>query len=110
MNLRILALLACLILGLAACGGDGETEGDTESPDGAPITGLIVEIDSEGFDDVRGFTVRSEGETYEFVTGPAEDYSFPLSHLQSHLTNSEPVKVEYEERDGELLATAIDDA
>jgi hypothetical protein len=73
------------------------------------VTGVIVTIDSEGFDEVNGFTLRAEGETYDFAIQPGQDFSFPLSHLQSHLVGAEPVKVGFEDRDGKLFATSIED-
>jgi hypothetical protein len=106
MRVQILALLASLAVVGASCSGDGATGGKPSSP----VTGVILTIDSEGFDEVQGFTLRADGETYDFVLAPGQDFGFPLAHLQSHLVGAEPVEVSFEERDGELFATAIDDA
>ena len=109
MRPRILALLACALVVLVACDGGTEEPPAPEAPS-SPVTGVILEIDSESIDGVNGFTVRAEGQEVSFVVDPDADYGFPLSHLQTHLTSSQPVTVEFEERDGELVATSIEDA
>ena len=94
----------CLLVAVAGCGDDAS------GPGSGSVTGLVTTIDSAGFDDVDSFTVRAEGETFTFQIDPEVEYGFPLGHLQSHLTNAEPVVVEYEDRDGELIAQSIEDA
>ncbi len=89
-------------MALIACAGD--------EPAPTELTGVILEIESEGLDDVRSFTLRSEGETYEILIDPELDYGFPLSHLNSHRATADPVVVDLEERDGELFALSIEDA
>jgi hypothetical protein len=73
------------------------------------VTGVVTSVDSESIGEVDGFTVHSESKDYEFVVDPGTEYSFPLAHLQTHLTTSEPVRVVYEDRDGELVALEIAD-
>lgn len=81
-------------------------------PEAAPeqVTGVVVEIQSEGLEDVRSFTLRSEGETYEILIDTEIDYGFPLSHLNAHRASADPVVVDLDERDGALYALTIEDA
>jgi hypothetical protein len=90
----------------AACGSDSGP--DSGSP--TEITGVVVDVDSRGLGDVRGFTVRSDGDTYDISIDPDASYGFPLTHLTDHLASAEPVRVELDERGSELVATAIEDA
>ena len=102
---RLMLATICLLaaLGAAACSDDGEsTRGE--------VTGVIVEIQGEGLGRVEAFTVRSEGETFEFVIDEEIDYGFPLDHLNEHRVTGEPVVVVYEEREGSLVALEIEDA
>lgn len=73
------------------------------------VTGVVVEIESEGLEDVRSFTLRSEGETYEIFIDPNVDYGFALSHLNAHRASAAPVTVDLGERDGRLYALSIVD-
>jgi hypothetical protein len=59
---------------------------------------------------IERFTVRSEGETFEFDIDETIDYGFPLDHLNEHRVTGEPVIVVYEERQGRLVALEIEDA
>jgi hypothetical protein len=104
------ALLVATCLACIAVGGCGtESEPGSGSPD--ELTGVVVEVDSRGLGDVRGFTLRSEGETYEISIDPDQRFDdFPLSHLRDHLASAEPVRVEVEGRSGELFATSLTDA
>jgi hypothetical protein len=97
----------CIVGLLVACGGESAPES------GAPneLTGVIVDVDSERLGDVRGFRLRSEGETFEIAIDPDVRFDdFPLTHLSDHLASAEPVRVEIDERGGELFATSVEDA
>ncbi|MFN2526774.1 MAG: hypothetical protein ABR505_11025 [Actinomycetota bacterium] len=102
--MRISRTILPVALLLAACASE-------PPPAAAPdeLTGVIVEIDARGLDDVRSFTLRSEGETYEILIDDEIDYGFPLSHLNAHRAGADPVLVDLEERDGGLYALSIED-
>lgn len=101
------AVAVVLLLGsiVAACGDD-------EAGPGAPevVTGVILEIDSEGLGEVNSFKVKDGDDTYTIRIDPEREYSFNLGHLHEHLQNVEPVVVELETRDGFLFAITIEDA
>ena len=86
------------VAALAACG-----ESTNE------VTGVVSEVDSAGLTDVNGFTVRSQDETFDFVVDSNTELSFPPAHLNEHRISGEPVRVTYEERDGELYAVSVED-
>ena len=73
------------------------------------ITGVVTKLDSAGLTDVNGFTVRSNDETFDFAVDSETQLAFPPSHLNEHRVSGEPVKVTYEERDGELYALTVED-
>ena len=73
------------------------------------VTGVVSEVDSAGLTDVNGFTVRSQDETFDFVVDSNTELSFPPAHLNEHRISGEPVRVTYEERDGELYAVSVED-
>ncbi|MEA2459935.1 MAG: hypothetical protein QOH90_112 [Actinomycetota bacterium] len=106
MRLRILALLAFfLCVGVACTGGNGPGGSDIVHS----VRGVVVKVDAKRLDKVKGFTVASGAKTYDFRVDPGITYSFPLAHLHTHLTSSEPVLVGYEDRDGVLYALTIED-
>jgi hypothetical protein len=100
-----LVAVAILTLATVACGSSGD--GD-EPP--AELTGVILEISSEGFNEVTSFKLKVDETLYDIYVDPEVTYSFPLSHLNTHFQTSEPVTVELDERDGLLYALTIDDA
>lgn len=106
MQMRV-AVAVVLILGsiVAACGDD-------EPDPGAPevVSGVILEIDSEGLGEVNSFKVKDGDDTYTILIDPEREYPFNLGHLHEHLQNAEPVVVELEDRDGSLYAVTIEDA
>ena len=72
----------------------------------------MVEVEGD-LVDVRSFVlVREDGERLTFV--PRDGLRFndgaPLSHLREHLALGDRVVVDYDERDGSLVATALRDA
>lgn len=97
----MLAAVVALGLLLGACGGSG-------APD--EVTGVIIDVESQGIGQVDSFELKDGDETYEIRIDPERDYEFNLGHLHEHLQASEPVKVELESRDGFLFAVAIEDA
>ena len=95
-----LFVLALALLG--ACGGDGERS----------AVGVIIDVQATSLTQVEAFTLRTnDGETLEFGVAPdaAMDpqEGFVASHLRSHASLAEQVKVVYREDGGELLALRL---
>lgn len=99
-----LAAVAFLVL-LGACGDSGPGSGAPEE-----VTGVIVDIESEGIGEVTSFELKDGDELYTIRIDPEVEYNFDLGHLHEHLQGSEPVRVDLESRDGFLFATTIEDA
>jgi hypothetical protein len=79
---------------------------------GSPIAGIVIDVDSAGLDDVRGFTLRSStGDELEFKIGQLENGDeFPPGHLTEHLAAASPVLVFFREENGELVVYRMEDA
>lgn len=112
---KLLIVLACLALLGAACGGndDKEPPGDNSvAAEDAPdeVTGVLLDVESEGVGEVTSFTLKEGDDTYEIFIAEDVDYGFNLGHLSEHLTTGDPVRVPLEVRDGKLYALSIDDA
>ena len=107
MRVRLVLCLAVTLL-CAACGGDSETEPGDSAP--SEITGVITEVESTSLTEVEGFTVRSEGETYDVLIDPEVDLGFATPHLNEHRVSGDPVTVTLDSRDGKLYALSIVDA
>ena len=103
-------LILCLVVALlcGACGGDGETGPGDSTP--SEITGVITDVESTSLTEVQGFSVRSEGKTYDVLIDPEVDLEFPTPHLNEHRISGDPVTVELDSRDGKLYALSIADA
>jgi hypothetical protein len=76
------------------------------------VSGVIVGVDSEGLDRVRGFTLRiDEGQTLEFAMGTLErGAEFPPGHLVEHQATAQPVRVWYVMEGDARIAVRIEDA
>jgi hypothetical protein len=103
MRLRTLApiVLACAVM--AGC-GSGSGGGDNV------LVGPVIEIDSRGIGEVRGFQMRDGGATHRVFLDPEATYDFPPDHLIEHLATGQPVRVEYERRGGRIVAVTLGDA
>ena len=103
-KLRIAAILLALVA--VACGGSEEPP--EESP--TRVTGLIADVEPPEGTTPTSFTVEEEdGDSYAIEIDPELDYGFDLHHVYEHFENDDPVDVTVEERDGALVATAIED-
>lgn len=71
---------------------------------------MVVDIEASGIEDIESFTLRSDGADYEIHIAQDVTYGFPLSHLNAHRQQAEPVHVRIEDRDGKLTALSIEDA
>lgn len=98
------AVVVIAVLLLAGCGEAADDAAPSE------LTGVIVDVTSSGLNEVSSFELRAEGENHTISIADDVDYGFPLGHLQEHVASAGPVKVELEERDGELIALTIEDA
>jgi hypothetical protein len=96
-----LLVTVSLIVTVVSCGGDGKAP--------SVITGAVVAVDSHSLTEVESFVVRSEGERYTILIDERTDLDFPPAHLNEHRISGEPVRVEVDARDGELVATSIAD-
>jgi hypothetical protein len=106
-----IAMVCCLSFLGAACSGDDEPPAPAPAEDApSEVTGVLLDVDSNGVDDVQSFTLKDGDDTYEIFIADDVDYGFPLGHLSEHLTSGDPVNVPLEERDGKLYALSIDDA
>jgi hypothetical protein len=115
MRKLIVVLASCLALAGIACGGDGAegpAAGEPVAAEDAPgeVTGVLLDVESEGVGEVTSFTLKEGDDTYEIFIAEDVDYGFNLGHLNEHLTTGDPVRVPLEVRDGRLYAVSIDDA
>ena len=114
MRKSIVVVLCCLALLAGACGGDEAEPAASASvtaeavPD--EVTGVLLDVQSEGIGEVTSFTLKEGDETYEIFIADGVDYGFGLGHLNEHLTAGDPVRVPVEVRDGKLYALSIEDA
>ena len=124
-----------LVLGLALLALVGACSGTPESPPvaaftpppresvspgasaslevpGSPIVGLVTKIESEGLDQVKGFTLRaSNGQDLTFVVGSLENAAdFPPGHLTEHMAAADPVLVYFRVENGAMVVYRLDDA
>lgn len=110
-NLLALALVALL----AATGGAAilfSSGGMGGARAGQSVVGVIVGVESEGLDRVRGFDLRSDdGQTIEFAIGTLENGAeFPPGHLVEHQATAQRVRVWYVVEGGTSVAVRLEDA
>jgi hypothetical protein len=76
------------------------------------ISGVIVGVESEGLDQVRGFDLRAwDGTIVSFVVGDLENgATFPPGHLVEHQATGQPVTVSYVIEGAMRVAIRIEDA
>lgn len=85
-------------------------------PDGTgtaeSVSGVIVGVESEGLDQVRGFDLRTQdGVTLTFVLGDLENgATFPPGHLVEHQATGQPVRVSFVTDGPTKVAIRIEDA
>ena len=73
------------------------------------VIGTVINVDGD-LTAVQSFTVLVEGDEMVFV--PTDDgvYAYPLPHLRDHLRDGTPVRVGWERRGDQLVATTLEDA
>lgn len=87
----------------SACGGPESPRLPSE------LTGTIVDVQSAG-GEVQGFTLRSNGDTFDLSIANDVKYGFDLDHLREHLATGDPIRCTVEEREDKLYALSILDA
>lgn len=110
-NLFALALVAIMAIAGSAAMMLGGGRLDAPGPDRS-VTGVIVGIESEGLDRVRGFNLRTDdGATIEFEIGTLENAAaFPPGHLAEHQATGQRIRVWYGRRGQANVAVRLDDA
>jgi hypothetical protein len=73
------------------------------------VIGPVITVDGD-LAEVRSFTVLVEGDEMVFVPIADGEYAYPLPHLREHLRDGSPVRVGWERRGDQLVATTLDDA
>lgn len=76
------------------------------------IDGVIVGVQAEGLDRVRGFTLRTgTGATETFTIGTLENpTAFPPGHLVEHQATAQPIRVWYLTEGSTMVAIRLEDA
>jgi hypothetical protein len=108
-------LIIVLVIGLATATAIvlGSGRGDQNAPPNAEqVTGVIVKVESEGLTDVRGFTIRTDGNVdMVFVLDRLENgVAFPPGHLVEHQAASSPIRVWYRTEGSVNYAIRLEDA
>lgn len=111
---NLLALAMTLVI--AATGGAailfsvGGAPGLGDLSDRQSVVGVIVGVESEGIDKVRGFTLRTtEGGSIRFVIRTV-DGGFPPGHLVEHQSTAQAVRVSYVMEGDTRVAVRLEDA
>jgi hypothetical protein len=113
-NLFLAALV--VVIGLTAAAAfllGGSAIRDPDAPPGAQAAvGVIVGVDSEGLDKVKGFELRTTDQgTLVFKLGDLDNGAeFPPGHLVEHQSTAQPVRVWYRTEGGTRVAVRLEDA
>jgi hypothetical protein len=99
------ALALVLVVAAISC-GRGE-----EGPEGpSVVTGVVVEIESRGLNQVDSFTIKNLDTRTKILVDDDTEFSFTPSHLSQHRATGEPVAVEVDRRGEDLVARSVRDA
>lgn len=105
-----------LVLVIVATGGAaillGGGPGTPESATAPFVDGVVVGVESEGLDRVRGFSLRTaDGSTLPFTLGALENgAAFPPGHLAEHQATAQRVRVWYRDDGSTRVALRLEDA
>ncbi|MDQ3531157.1 MAG: hypothetical protein M3456_02045 [Actinomycetota bacterium] len=94
-------------MGTGCAGTPADTSARTTP---ARVTGVVVDVSSQGLGKVTGFVLKDGERSYTITIDRAVDYRFPLDHLNEHRATAAPVQVELEQRGEALIALSIEDA
>ncbi|MBA2274647.1 MAG: hypothetical protein H0W21_12225 [Actinobacteria bacterium] len=103
-------LVLCLLASVVGTGCAGTPAGTQAGTTPARVTGVVVDVSSQGLGKVTGFILKDGERTYTITIDQEIDYSFPLDHLNEHRATGAPVQVELEQRGEALVALSIEDA
>ena len=105
----VLVLVVAASAGAAILLNRSTTPGSATAPS---VVGVIVGVESEGLDRVRGFTLRTAGGVAEsFAIGALENgTAFPPGHLVEHQATAQPVRVWYQVQGSTMVAIRLEDA
>jgi len=112
-NVFVIGLLVVIAVSIAAAILLSGTTADPDSSTNAPsVVGVIVGVQSEGLDRVRGFDLRTaEGATTAFIIGDLENgAAFPPGHLVEHQATAQSVRVWFVMEGEAKVAIRIEDA
>ena len=86
-----------------------DRQGSASAPS---VVGVIVGVESEGIDRVRGFDLRTgDGATIAFTLGDLENgVTFPPGHLVEHQATAQAVRVWYVTEGEAKVAIRVEDA
>jgi hypothetical protein len=73
------------------------------------VTGVVVEIESRGLNEVESFTVKTGDRRVKILVDGDTEFSFTPSHLNEHRATGEPVAVEVDRRSGDWVALSVQD-
>jgi hypothetical protein len=96
----LLAQLRIALLGLLLAVACAQSSGT--------VIGSVINVDGD-LTEVRSFTVLAEGDEMVFVPTEEGVYAYPLPHLRDHLRDGTPVRVGWERRGDQLVATTLED-
>ena len=99
-----LLIASTVLVSLVSCASDD----DPAAP--STVTGVVIEVSSEGLGRVQSLVVKDGDTTYDILIDPKVDYEFSLDHLHEHRATGDPVVVRIDERNGDLYARSIKDA
>ena len=72
------------------------------------VIGTVIKVDGD-LTAVQSFTLLVEGDEMVFVPTDEGVYAYPLPHLRDHLRDGTPVRVGWERRGDQLVATSLED-
>ena len=104
-------LFLCLLTAVVGAGCAGTPAGTSTRTTPASVTGVVVDVSSQGLGKVTGFVLKDGDRSYKITIDPEVDYSFPLDHLNEHRATGAPVQVKLDQQRGDaMVALSIEDA
>jgi hypothetical protein len=101
---RFVAVALVVVIAASSC---ARSEGGPRGS--STVTGVVVGIESRGLNEVESFTVKTGDRRVKILVDGDTEFSFTPSHLNEHRATGEPVAVEVDRRDGNLVALSVQD-